>query len=191
MASIERAAIKSAAKAQLKQNFGVILGSMLILGILLAVSSFTFVGGLILAGPFALGLAIVVLKSARGENPNVGDAFRGFKQFGGSFVAFLLSMIFTCLWSLLLIIPGVIAQLRYSQAYFIMNDNPEISGSDAIKKSKEMMKGHKGELFVLLLSFFPWYLLGCVTFGLAFLWICPYIYQTLANYYEELKKPVA
>ncbi len=191
MAKIERAGLKTAAKGQLKQNFGILLGSLLILGILLGVSACTLVGELVLAGPFMLGLAIVYLKSSRGENPTISDGFQGFKQFGSSFVAFLLSALFTFLWSLLLVVPGIIAMIRYSQTFYIINDNPEMSGSDAIKKSKDMMKGHKGEYFVLLLSFFPWYLLGCVTFGLAYLWVGPYVYQTLANYYEELKKQTA
>ena len=72
--------------------------------------------------------------------------------------------------------------------FYIIEDNPSISGSEAIKKSKEMMKGHKWELFVLLFSFFWWYLLCGITFGLAAIYVLPYINATMVNYYEKLKE---
>ena len=148
----------------------------------------TYVGPIILTGPLSLGLAGAFLLMARGQKPTVNNLFDGFKQFLGSFVAYLLSGIFTLLWMLLLIVPGIIAALRYSQVYYILKDNPELDGLAAINKSKEMMKGHKGEYFVLLLSFFWWYCLGIITLGIGLIFIAPYISLTLANYYEELKK---
>ena len=71
--------------------------------------------------------------------------------------------------------------------FFIIADEPELSGAAAIKKSKEMMKGHKWELFVLLFSFFWWYILGIITFGLAYIYIIPYIEATVVNFYEKIK----
>ena len=81
----------------------------------------------------------------------------------------------------------MIACFRYSLTYYILADNPEMSGSAAIKKSKEMMIGHKWELFVLLFSFFWWYLLCFITFGIAVIYVNPYINATMVNFYEKLK----
>lgn len=188
MATIERVAIKTAAKSQMKGNYGTLLIILVLFGLILAVSGVTYVGPIILTGPLSLGLAGAFLLMARGQKPTVNNLFDGFKQFLGSFVAYLLSGIFTLLWMLLLIVPGIIAALRYSQVYYILKDNPELDGLAAINKSKEMMKGHKGEYFVLLLSFFWWYCLGIITLGIGLIFISPYISLTLANYYEELKK---
>lgn len=191
MATIERAAIKIAAKSQLKGNLGILLLTLILYTVIVGVSGITYVGPLILTGPFLLGLTGTFLLTARGQKPGVNNLFDGFKQFLGSFVAYLLVCIFTFLWFLLLIVPGIIAALRYSQTFYILKDNPELDGLAAIKKSKEMMKGHKGEFFVLQLSFIGWFLLGCITCGLAFIWIAPYYTLTLANYYENLKNQSA
>ena len=71
--------------------------------------------------------------------------------------------------------------------FYIIADNPSISGSEAIKKSKEMMKGYKWELFVLLFSFFLWYVLGVITFGLSYIYVIPYVEATVVNFYEKIK----
>lgn len=113
---------------------------------------------------------------------------------------------------MLLVVPGIIAFLRYSMTFYILADNPGMSGFSAIKKSKEMMKGHKKELFILCLSFIPWGLLCiaimCIiavameTLKLSIIapfllcitvigmggFICLYFITTTANFYENLKK---
>ena len=91
------------------------------------------------------------------------------------------------LWSLLLIIPGIVASFAYSMTFFIMADNPNLSANDAIRVSKEMMKGHKAELFWLELSFLGWILLGFLSFGIGFLWIWSYIYTAKAIFYHEIR----
>jgi Predicted integral membrane protein len=191
MATIERAAIKTAAKSQLKGNLGILLLTLILYVVIVGISAVTYVGPIILTGPFLLGLAGTFLLTARGQKPGVNNLFDGFKQFLGAFVAYLLVGIFTFLWTLLLIVPGIIAALRYSQTFFVLKDNPEIDGLAAIKKSKELMKGHKGEFFVLQLSFIPWFLLGCITLGLGFIYVAPYYSLTIANYYENLKNQPA
>lgn len=95
--------------------------------------------------------------------------------------------VFTTLWSLLLIIPGIIAALSYSQAKFIGYDN-ELQGYDCIKKSKEMMKGYKWNYFLFNLSFIGWYILGIFTFGILYIWVIPYVEISTALYYEKLKE---
>ncbi len=182
-----RKEMKIAAKKQLNGNIGVYFGLSIIVGLILSALALTFVGSFVLIGPFQLGFAMFFLEVVREGRGNLETGFKGFKQFGTAFVAFLLVFIFTSLWSLLFIIPGIIAQCRYAMTFFILADNPTISASDAMKKSKEMMDGHKLELFFLELSFFWWYILGIITFGLAMIYVAPYLETTIAIYYERLK----
>ena len=97
--------------------------------------------------------------------------------------------LFISLWSLLLFVPGVIKAISYSQAIMIMLENPNMDIMTAIKESQRMMNGHKMEYFVLDLSFIPWMLLVMLTFGIASLWVSPYMQITMVNYYNALKNP--
>lgn len=107
-------------------------------------------------------------------------------------LVYIISSIFTFLWTLLLVIPGIIKSFAYSQTYFIYKDindkNPDnnLSLTDYITKSRQLMDGNKGRYFVLLLSFIGWWLLGLITFGIGFIWIFPYFKLTLANFYRDL-----
>ncbi len=94
--------------------------------------------------------------------------------------------VFTYLWSLLLIVPGIVAAYSYRQAFYILYDNPDYGIMECIRASKAMMRGHKKELFVLDLSFLGWLLLGIGTMGLIFIWAMPYFDVTYANYYNLL-----
>ena len=98
----------------------------------------------------------------------------------------LLLTIFVALWSLLFVIPGIIMAYAYSMAAYIKVDHPEYSPIQAIKASTELMRGHKWQLFVLDLSFIGWLLLSFVTFGLASLWVAPYVAASRAEFYQEL-----
>ncbi|WP_429971659.1 DUF975 family protein [Fructilactobacillus sp. Tb1] len=111
----------------------------------------------------------------------------------GPFLVALISEIFASLWSLLLVVPGIIKALAYSQAIFIYKDavengetNPKFL--DCITKSREMMDGHKEELFALKLSFIGWFILAALTGFIGLIWLAPYYCGTMVNYYEELKK---
>ena len=134
--AINRAELKSLAKEQIKGNVWTFFGLSLVLGIILSVSSFVVIGPLLLAGPLELGLTLFMIEVVRTKKGNFNTGFAGFKQFGSSFVATLLMGIFICLWSCLFVIPGIIACFRYSLTYYILADNPEMSGSAAIKKFK-------------------------------------------------------
>ena len=92
------------------------------------------------------------------------------------------------LWSLLFIIPGIIAAIRYSQAFLIKLDDPDLSATECIDKSKEMMNGHKMDYFLLILSFIVWFILGVFTCGILYLWLIPYYSTTICNFYNEIKK---
>jgi uncharacterized membrane protein len=98
----------------------------------------------------------------------------------------LLITLFTILWSFLLIIPGIIAALSYSMAFYIMEENPSIGIMDAISESKEMMRGNKFRLFCLGLSFIGWVLLCVITFGIGFLWLGPYANAAFAAFYLDI-----
>ncbi|WP_242847770.1 DUF975 family protein [Fervidicella metallireducens] len=143
---------------------------------------------IIIAGPLALGLTICFVKLVREEPFRFENLFDGFKNFKSAFLTQLLISIFVILWSLLLFIPGIIAGYSYSMAFYILNDNPEIGAMEAIKASKEMMKGYKWKLFCLHLSFIGWALLCILTLGIGFLWLTPYVHATTANFYQNLKE---
>jgi uncharacterized membrane protein len=71
---------------------------------------------------------------------------------------------------------------------FILKDNPELSANEAINLSQKMMKGHKFDLFYLMLSFIGWAFLGIFTLGIGYLWLMPYTYAAFAAFYQDLKK---
>lgn len=142
---------------------------------------------LVITGPFALGLAMLSLRVVRRQNISVEMLFDGFRDFVRSLVASLLMIIFVCLWSLLLIIPGIIAALSYAMTFYILADNPDLTASEAITKSKIMMFGHKTELFWLYLSFIGWAFLCLLTAGIGFLWLLPYIHTSTAIFYQQIK----
>ena len=152
-------------------------------------SPFSSIGTLamfLLAGPLMVGLAHYFLHLADRNNPQINDLFAHFKNFGNTLVLYLLTTIFTFLWSLLFIIPGIIAAMSYAMAPYILAEHPEIKASDAIKMSKDMMKGHKGEYFVLQLSFIGWYLLCILTFFIGFIFLSPYVSAAQAEFFNEV-----
>ncbi len=185
--TIDRKELKTLAKQQIKGNILTFFGLFFVLFLILGLVSFTYIGTIVLAGPIYLGLAMFILQVLRTSKGEFGTGFEGFKQFGPSFVASLLIGVFVTLWSLLLVIPGIIAMYRYSMTFFILADNPSMHGLEAIRKSKEIMKGHKWELFVLELSFIGWFILCFITFGIAWIWVAPYYYVTHAAFYEKIK----
>ncbi len=142
---------------------------------------------LLIWGPFCLAFAGIFLGIMRKEPVNVKDMFSGFKQFSRALVAYILMTVFVFLWTLLLIVPGIIAALSYSMTWFIMSEDPDIKPLDAINKSKQMMMGHKADLFWLYLSFIGWYLLSILSLGIGFLWLMSYIYTARSIFYLKLK----
>lgn len=143
---------------------------------------------LVTAGPFALGLTGYFLKRIRGQEIFVKNIFDGFKRFLPSLALAFFTTLFVFLWSFLLIVPGIIKSFSYSMAFYIMYDNPDMKPLDAIRKSQLMMKGYKGKLFMLYLSFFGWCLLAVLTLGIGYFWITPYMCLAVGNFYENLKQ---
>ncbi len=122
------------------------------------------------------------------------QAFQVFtrKYFIGTLLIYVLTAIFVTLWTLLLVIPGIIKAFSYSQAYFIFKDRKEFAGNekvsalDCITESRKMMDGHKWEYFVLQLSFIGWGILSVLSLGIGFLWLNPYMNATYAAFYKNL-----
>jgi uncharacterized membrane protein len=184
----ENSELKTAARSQLHGGWLAAVGMLLIYGIIFGASAITLIGPLILGGPLMLGFTGYYLKKARGESVKLENLFDGFKFFGASFLLYLLESIFLSLWSCLFIIPGMIKFFSYSMAFYILRDNPDIGAVEAISRSRKMMVGYKGKLFGLYLSFIGWGLLCCLSLGIGFLWLCPYINLSIANFYENLKQ---
>lgn len=110
------------------------------------------------------------------------------KNYMGIVKTMLLTKVFIFLWSLLLIIPGIVKSYAYSMVPYILADNPNIGVKKAIALSNEMTRGHKFDMFVLDLSFIGWYLLGILALGIGVLFVMPYENATKAELYLVLRK---
>lgn len=164
------------------------LGTSIFLLIIALIFSFITIA---IGGCFGYGMCKYFLNFVRTGNAELSYIFTGF-SYGShtimrSFVLSLLMSIFVFLWSLLLIIPGIIATYRYKQAFFILADDDNITPREALRASSEMMNGHKWELFVLELSFIGWIFLTIITFGIGFIFLVPYMETAYTNYYEYLR----
>lgn len=151
--------------------------------------SYIVIGGvllLIVSGPLQMGLTMQSLHVVRQEPVDVRNAFDGFKRFTESFVAYLLLAVFTFLWSLLFIIPGIIKAYSYSMTYYILADNPGMSANEARKRSMQMMHGNKWRLFCLQFSFIGWFLLCILTCGILTFWVGPYVQAATAAFYQSI-----
>lgn len=142
----------------------------------------------IIGGPITLGYVKFNLNLVRGQNPQFRDLFTQFGRLGESLVMQLLRGIFIFLWTLLLIVPGVIASLSYAMAPYILYENPGMSGYEAIQQSKALMDGNKWRLFCLNFSFIGWSLLCILTCGIGIFWLRPYQEAAYAIFYEEIKR---
>lgn len=146
----------------------------------------------LISGPVSVGLAFLYLKNLFEENranltvmTPFTEAFNNFPRKLGSMLLMGLKVF---LWSLLLVIPGIIKSYAYAMTPYILADCPNVKAADAIKLSKAMMKGHKWELFVLGLSYIGWFFLGILTLGIVYLfYVTPWMNSTYAVYYEEVR----
>lgn len=128
--------------------------------------------------------ALYVYANANVLSNTFGYGFKGYwRAIGGM----LLVQIFTALWTLLLIVPGIIKAYSYTLTPYILIDNPELSPREAIRRSQQMMKGQKFNLFYLQLSFIGWFFLACLTGGIGFLWLVPYYQTSQAVFYQNIK----
>lgn len=142
---------------------------------------------LLLTGPLSLGVARFYMAIEKGKKElNFYMIFDSFKDFKRTFLYHILSSIFILLWTLLLIVPGIIAAIRYSMAYYLLAENPEMEAMEALRKSSELMIGHKWEFFKFCFSFIGWAILCLITMGIGFLILVPYFQMSKLYFYRSL-----
>jgi len=133
-----------------------------------AVSYIADLYSLFISGPLLLGLANYFLSTFRGDDSaGLGSITEGLGRFWSGVSLFVITMVMTMLWSLLFIVPGIIAAIRYSQAFYILADEPGLTPFECISRSKQMMTGNKGRFALLQLSFLPWLIISALPMGYA------------------------
>ena len=134
--------------------------------------------------PLSVGFINAFLKLlVQGDNAISGNMFKIAKTgYWHKVWGMFLTNLFIALWSLLFIIPGIVKAFSY-----ILEEHPELSANEAIDHSRAMMKGHKFDLFWLILSFIGWGFLCLFTFGIGYLWLTPYMETSVASFYEDVK----
>lgn len=147
------------------------------------------IAAIIISGPMMFGFYRICVNVVKGKkNVDLEELFVGFKEgFLNAFLVYLMMSLFTLLWSLLCFIPGIVKSYSYAMAPYILQDDPTKDWNKCINESKEMMKGHRWQLFCLDLSFIGWEMLGflCCCIGIVFVY--PYIEVARANFYMALK----
>lgn len=140
----------------------------------------------LIGGVLQLGYARFLLKQHDGKALDFNDLFSQFDRFGTGFAQDFLRTLYTFLWSLLLIVPGIIAALSYAMTPFILEEHPELTASEAIARSKALMDGHKMDLFLLNLTFLGWDILCALTANVGNLFLNPYKNAAYAVFYREI-----
>lgn len=192
---MNRVELKEKAKQQIKGKIGILFLITLIIGaisavagaILGAIPGGSIIASVIITPAFSLSMVRVYFALIAGKELKATDAFTGFDDFWSAFKVTFLVGLFTFLWSLLFVIPGIIKSYSYSMSMYILAENKGKPALECINESKAMTEGHKMDLFVLSLSFIGWALLGTITFGIAYIWVLPYMQATFTNAYLSLK----
>lgn len=136
-------------------------------------------------GALLAGVAVFLVSLLRGGG-DIGQLFAGFRRFLRTGGLNVLRTLRIALWSLLFLVPGVLAFYSYRMAYFLLADNPDMTAARALAESKRMMRGNRWRLMCLEASFIGWLLLVVATFGLALVFVLPYMLATFAAFYEDL-----
>ena len=172
-----------------------VISNILKAGVTLGKLRISIPGGLlslvafILGGTIQLGYAQFLLKQHDGGKPEFSELFSQFQRFGTGFAQGFLRELYTSLWLLLLVVPGIIKSYSYAMTPFILAENPDLSASEAIRRSMELMDGHKLELFYLDLTFIGWNILAAITLNLGYLAVNPYKNAARAAFYRQLTAP--
>ena len=198
---ILRSELKQNAKDQLKNNWGLAIGIIIVWtlissipNLLVEIDSESFaisiiipIITLVITGPLTIGQCKFFINLANRSNPKFSDLWYGFNNMLRAIGVTLLVGVIVFIGTILFIIPGIILAFMYSQVYYIMAENPEMSIMNCLKESSRIMKGHKMDLFILELSFIGWGILMVITLGIAGLYVLPYYNATLTNFYLEIK----
>ena len=188
---MDRASLKAMAKSQVKGNLvNLLIITVLYFLISLAAGAIPYVGsvaGFILSAGFSLSMVMIFLGLTQGNGVTIGDMFKGFNDLWAAIKLYFLMGLKIALWSMLFMIPGIVKSFSYAMAPYILAENPGMSARAAINRSKEMMEGHKMELFILQFSFIGWAIVSVFTFGLLLIWLVPYMGAATANFYNAIK----
>lgn len=160
-----------------------ILAIVGVVAIIAIIFSFVYmiIGGAVSIGYASFNLDLIDEKDAR-----VGSLFDHFDEWKKAFVARILQSIYIALWSLLFIIPGIMASFSYVMVSYVMAENPELSAREALKESRRIMKGNRWRFFCMTFSFIGWNLLVVLTLGIASLWVVPYEQAAIAAFYRDI-----
>ena len=148
----------------------------------------TSIATFLIAGIVEIADAKFYLNLSRFEKPTFSSYINALSLWAKGILETLWTGLFVYLWSLLFLIPGIIKAIAYSQAFYILAEYPEVSVTQALKISQKITKGYKGDLFVMRLSFLGWALLACLTCGIGFLWLNPYVKNANTYAYRFLMK---
>lgn len=195
-----RSELKQNAKMQLKGNLWLSIAVIVVYQLVSYVPNFlgmlsesAFFLGIIsiitvaLTGVLSIGVCRFFINLTGDSNSQFSDLWYGFNNILKACGVALLVGVIVFLGSIFFVVPGIILAYMYSQVYYVMAQNPELSVIDVLKESARIMKGHKFELFVLQLSFLGWMILSGLTFGIVGFYVIPYYNATLANYYLSIK----
>ena len=198
---ILRSELKQNAKDRLKNNWGLAIGIIIVCTLIscipnllaeidsesFAISVIIPIITLVITGPLTIGQCKFFINLANRSNPKFSDLWYGFNNMLRAIGVTLLVGVIVFIGTILFIIPGIILAFMYSQVYYIMAENPEMSIMNCLKESSRIMKGHKMDLFILELSFLGWGILMVITLGIAGLYVLPYYNATLTNFYLDIK----
>ncbi len=186
-----RQEIKATAKLNFSYNYLIAVGGTILVSLIISAgSSLTFgLGAIFLFPPLYVGLCFFSLSIYRGVTPSIETIFStGFSNYWRKVGSILWMQLFTFLWTLRFIIPGIIKSFAYAMTPYILADYPQVPATEAIKISMKMTQGHKGEIFIMYLSFIGWMLLSALSFGIVGIFYSfPYINTSIAGLYDELK----
>lgn len=190
-----RQEIKFQAKVGFYQNYWLSVGVVFITYTLISLAtSLTFfiggLGGLFIFPPLVVGLSYVTLSVYRGQLSSLEDLFnQGFSNYPRNLAGILWMQLFIFLWSLLFLIPGIIKSFAYFATPYLLAEYPNLGATEALKISMRITAGYKGDIFIMYLSFIPWFLLGSISLGIVGIFYGqPYFSLSLAGLYDDLKE---
>lgn len=165
---------------------------MAIAGVCSAIPMVGWLVSIVVCLPISWGLYIMFYQLYRERKlPALETLFIGFQDFGRILGTMFLMQLYIFLWTLLLVVPGIIKTCSYAMTPYILREHPELSYNAAIEKSMAMMNGHKMKFFLLYLSFIGWAILCLLTLGIGYLFLIPYMNTSVAAFYEDLKANAA
>ncbi|MCQ2511271.1 MAG: DUF975 family protein [Lachnospiraceae bacterium] len=179
--------IKADAKVSLSGNLGTSFLAEIAGKSITAIACAVPFGGLLVGGPLAVATAEIYTKNTDHNKPQFLDLFNGFREnFGENFLLGILKSVFIFLWTMLFIIPGFVKMYSYAMTEYLMARDKNLTAMEAIKTSRELMHGNKMRLFMLNLSFIGWILLTIVTFGIAAIYVKPYMSTARTEFFNDI-----